>query len=101
MRLGRPLVPLELTTEEQTLLESWARRRTTAQALAQRVRWLNLVERWFALLTQKQIKRGAHRSTRELERAIRCVREHHERSADALHLDEDRRPDSRQRGAIL
>ena len=32
MRLGRPLVPLELTTEEQTLLESWARRRTTAQA---------------------------------------------------------------------
>ena len=23
MRLGRPLVPLELTTEEQTLLESW------------------------------------------------------------------------------
>ena len=24
MRLGRPLVPLELTTEEQTLLESWA-----------------------------------------------------------------------------
>ena len=41
MRLGRPLVPLEL------------------------------VERWFALLTQKQIKRGAHRSTRERERAIR------------------------------
>ena len=27
--------------------------------------WLNLVERWFALLTDKQIKRGAHRSTRE------------------------------------
>jgi hypothetical protein len=38
MRLGRPLVPLELTTEEQTLLESWARRRTTAQALALRAR---------------------------------------------------------------
>jgi transposase len=27
--------------------------------------WLNLVERWFALLTEKQIRRGAHRSTRE------------------------------------
>jgi transposase len=40
MRLGRPLVPLELTTEEQTLLESWARRRTTAQALALRARIL-------------------------------------------------------------
>lgn len=33
--------------------------------------WLNLVERWFAALTEKQIKRGAHRSTRELETAIR------------------------------
>jgi transposase len=33
--------------------------------------WLNQVERWFALLTQKQIKRGTHRSTIELERAIR------------------------------
>ncbi len=33
--------------------------------------WLNLVERFFALLTTRQIKRGAHRSTRELEHAIR------------------------------
>jgi transposase len=32
--------------------------------------WLNLVERWFALLTAQQIKRGAHRSTRALETAI-------------------------------
>ena len=33
--------------------------------------WLNLVERWFAALTEKQIRRGAPRSTRELEDAIR------------------------------
>lgn len=33
--------------------------------------WLNLVERWFAQLTDKQIRRGTHRSTAELERAIR------------------------------
>lgn len=33
--------------------------------------WLNLVERWFAKLTQKKIRRGAHRSTLELEKAIR------------------------------
>ena len=33
--------------------------------------WLNLVERWFATLTEKQIKRGGHRSTRALETAIR------------------------------
>ena len=32
--------------------------------------WLNLVERWFALLTEKQLRRGAHQSTRELETAI-------------------------------
>lgn len=32
--------------------------------------WLNLVERWFAQLTEKQIKRGAHRSTEALEHAI-------------------------------
>jgi transposase len=34
--------------------------------------WLNLVERFFALLTERQIKRGTHRSTMELERAIRA-----------------------------
>jgi transposase len=33
--------------------------------------WLNLVERWFAELTQKQLRRGVHRSPRELEKAIR------------------------------
>jgi transposase len=32
--------------------------------------WLNLVERWFAGLTQKQIRRGSFRSTRQLEDAI-------------------------------
>ena len=31
--------------------------------------WLNLVERWFALLTDKQLRRGVHRSTQELETA--------------------------------
>jgi len=33
--------------------------------------WLNMVERWFAELTTKQIRRGSHRSVPELERAIR------------------------------
>ena len=33
--------------------------------------WLNLVERWFAELTNKRIRRGAFRSVRELESAIR------------------------------
>jgi transposase len=33
--------------------------------------WLNLVERWFAELTNKWIKRSAHRSARELVASIR------------------------------
>jgi transposase len=33
--------------------------------------WINLVERWFATLTEKQIRRGVHRSVRELETAIK------------------------------
>ena len=32
--------------------------------------WLNQVERFFALLTEKQLRRGVHHSTRELEEAI-------------------------------
>jgi transposase len=33
--------------------------------------WINQVERWFATLTDKYIRRGTHRSTRQLEQAIR------------------------------
>lgn len=33
--------------------------------------WLNLVERWFALLTQRQLRRGVHPSVQALKRAIR------------------------------
>jgi transposase len=33
--------------------------------------WLNLVERWFALLTDRQIRRASHRSTLALENAIK------------------------------
>ncbi len=32
--------------------------------------WLNLVERWFAELTNKWLRRSTHRSTKELEAAI-------------------------------
>jgi len=33
--------------------------------------WLNLVERWFGLLTAQQLRRGVFRSTRNLESTIR------------------------------
>ena len=32
--------------------------------------WINLIERWFAELTTKWLRRGTHRSTKELEAAI-------------------------------
>jgi len=32
--------------------------------------WLNLVERWFAEITRKEIRRGSYRSVRELNRTI-------------------------------
>ena len=55
--------------------------------------WLNLVERRFAALTEKQIRRDSFRSTRELETAIRSLLDHHNaqpkpfvrtKSADAI-----------------
>jgi transposase len=42
--------------------------------------WLNLVERWFAALTTKQLRRGAHRSVAQLEAAI-------QEFIDAHHVD--------------
>jgi transposase len=32
--------------------------------------WINMVERWFGLLTERQLRRGVHRSTLALEAAI-------------------------------
>jgi transposase len=42
--------------------------------------WLNLVERWFATLTEKQLRRGVHRSTRELETAIATFIQNHNKN---------------------
>ena len=38
MRTGRPIPPLTVTPTERETLERWARRATTAQAVAQRAR---------------------------------------------------------------
>jgi transposase len=39
--------------------------------------WLNQIERFFAKLTDKQIRRGVHRSVEELEAAITAFLDHH------------------------
>jgi transposase len=57
--------------------------------------WLNLVERWFAELTTKKLKRSTHRSTRQLNQEIRTWIETWKPGPQALRLDQDRRPDPR------
>jgi transposase len=60
-------------THKTALIRRWLARRPRFRVhfTPTSASWLNLVERWFAALTQKQIKRGAHPSTRALETAIR------------------------------
>jgi transposase len=60
-------------THKTALIRRWLTRRPRfprAFHVDQRVR-LNLVERWFAALTEKSMKRGAHARTRALEAAVR------------------------------
>lgn len=45
--------------------------------------WLNQVERWFSTLTERQIRRGTHGSTRQLEDAIRDYLEINNACVDA------------------
>ena len=39
--------------------------------------WINQVERWFAELTRKQLQRGVHTSTSQLEADIRAFIDRH------------------------
>jgi transposase len=59
-------------THQTALLRNWfaKRPRFHAHFTPTYGSWLNLVERWFAELTNKQIRRGSHRSVRELQSAI-------------------------------
>jgi transposase len=60
-------------THKTALIKSWLAKRPRYQVHFTPTggSWLNQVERWFALLTQRAIKRGAHTSISQLERAIR------------------------------
>ena len=61
---------------------------------------MNLVERWFAALTEKQLRRGVHRSTRELETAIRRYIDI-TTSGRSRQVDEDRGRDPRECRTLL
>src|SRR5947208_4753810 len=62
---------------------------------------LNLVERWFAELTTKWIKRSAHRSVRDLAASIRTWDHELERRAQTLRLAQKHRRHPRQPRGLL
>jgi transposase len=59
-------------THKTALIRRWLLKRPRFQVhfTPTSASWLNLVERWFALLTEKQLRRGVHRSTQALRAAI-------------------------------
>jgi transposase len=63
--------------------------------------WLNVVERWFAELTEKQIRRGVHRSTLQLENAHSPLYRASQPEPQTLRLDQVRRPNPRLRRPLL
>jgi transposase len=61
-----------LATHKTKAIRDWFARHPRWQAhyTPTSASWLNQVERFFALLTEKQLRRGVHRSTQQLEAAI-------------------------------
>src|ERR1022692_2971803 len=68
-------------THKTKLIQNWLAKRPRFHVhfTPTSASWLNLVERWFALLTERQLRRGVHRSTKELKAAINDFIEHHNR----------------------
>ena len=60
-------------THKTATIRNWLAKRTRFHVhfTPTSASWINLVERWFGTLTDKQIRRGTHRSVRELEAAIK------------------------------
>lgn len=77
-RRGRParldvhLILDNSSTHEIPLIHRWLlwRPRVHSHFTPTGASWINLVKRWFAALTERQQRRGVHRSTRELEQTI-------------------------------
>jgi len=70
------------STHKTKVIRSWFARRPRwhVHFTPTSASWISQVERFFALLTDQKIRRGAHRSVRELEAAITAYIEH--RNAD-------------------
>jgi hypothetical protein len=71
-RLREHLAYLEISAAAEHLADELDRgTREQASVTPTYSSWINQVERWFGELTRKQLQRGVHRSTRQLEDAIR------------------------------
>ena len=66
-------------THKTAAVRAWLARRTHwhVHFTPTSASWINQVERWFAELTRKQLQRGVHTSTRQLEADIRAFIEQH------------------------
>ncbi len=71
--LDVPLILDNYGTHKSPIIQRWLvkRPRFHLHFTPTGASWINLVERWFALITEKQIRRGIFRSTKELEATIR------------------------------
>lgn len=60
-------------THKTAIIQRWLakRPRFTLHFTPTSASWINMVERFFATLTEKQLRRGTHRSTIQLETAIK------------------------------
>ncbi len=63
--------------------------------------WMNLVERWFAELTNRKLRRSAHRSVTELETDIRKWINEWNKDPEAVRVDQVRRRDPRNPRRLL
>jgi transposase len=66
-------------THKHPRVRSWLRRhpRFHLHFIPTSSSWLNIIERWFAEITNKRLRRSAFRSVRELETAIRSYIDDH------------------------
>ena len=66
------LIAGNYATHKTALIRNWFAKRTRFHIhfTPTSASWLNLVERWSGLLTEKQLRRGVHQSSAELEAAI-------------------------------
>src|SRR5919205_1571702 len=72
--LGIHLVLDNSATHKTKAIRDWLAKRPRYQVhfTPTSASWINQVERWFALLTERAIRRGVHRSVADLERDIRA-----------------------------